>query len=213
LAEGLDVRCGRLAFALRTDAAGGWSLTLGDGATEALDAVILTCPIPQAVSLTVTASVIVPSVLRRTDYERTVALLAVLDGPSGVPEPGGVQHPDDTFSFIGDNKAKGVSDIPALTFHANAQWSLAWWERSVDEIHAELRRHAAPWLGTAAITASEIKRWRFATPEATWPDPCWVAAGASAPLVVAGDAFAGPRVEGAALSGLAAAAQLASMIS
>ena len=50
----------------------------------------------------------------------------------------------------------------------------------------------------------QVKRWRFATPRTIWPEPCWVASGTD-PLALAGDAFAGPRVEGAVLSGLAAA--------
>jgi predicted NAD/FAD-dependent oxidoreductase len=57
-----------------------------------------------------------------------------------------------------------------------------------------------------------VKRWRFATPQQIWPDRCWVAPASpgrtSGSLVLAGDAFAGPRIEGAALSGLAAAAAL-----
>jgi hypothetical protein len=63
-------------------------------------------------------------------------------------------------------------------------------------------------LGDAIIVESQLKRWRFATPQAIWPEPCWSALDAAAPLVLAGDAFAGPKVEGAALSGLAAAAAL-----
>jgi renalase len=56
---------------------------------------------------------------------------------------------------------------------------------------------------------SEYKKWRFATPRNIWPDACVVAGPdqelkAHAPLALAGDAFAGPKVEGAVLSGLAA---------
>ena len=48
-----------------------------------------------------------------------------------------------------------------------------------------------------------MKKWRFATPRTISPDPCWTSADGS--IIVAGDAFAGPRIEGAHNSGLAAA--------
>jgi predicted NAD/FAD-dependent oxidoreductase len=205
LATGLDVRTRTLAFALRATPTGAqWSLVIDDGTTEELDAAIITCPVPQARSLVLTGGVELPPELRRTDYDRTLALLTVLDRPGAVPPPGGVQDADETFGFVGDNEAKGVSAAPAITFHARAEWSLEWWDRPREKTHAELRHRAARWLGNAEIMVSEVKRWRFATPQAIWPDPCWVADG-FAPLVFAGDAFAGPRVEGAGLSGLAAA--------
>jgi predicted NAD/FAD-dependent oxidoreductase len=64
-----------------------------------------------------------------------------------------------------------------------------------------LIERAKPWLGRANIVESQVKRWRFATPATIWPDRCWH----TERLVLAGDAFGGPKVEGAALSGLAAA--------
>ena len=57
------------------------------------------------------------------------------------------------------------------------------------------------------MVASQLKRWRFATPRSIWPDAHWSPESTTS-LAVAGDAFAGPRVEGAALSGLSAAAAL-----
>jgi renalase len=207
LATGLTVCTDTFVFALRPGR-GRWALTIDDGSCEDLDAVVLTCPLPQSFSLSITAGVQVPATLRQTDYDRTLALLVVLDRPGAIPPPGGVQQPDETFSFIADNQAKGVSSVPAITFHANAAGSLGWWERPAADSHAELLRLAAPWLGDADDVASQTKRWRFATPQAIWPDRCWVADGAVAPLVLAGDAFAGPKVEGAVLSGLAAAAAL-----
>jgi hypothetical protein len=208
LANGLDVRTRTLVFAVRPNAAGGragWQIVIDDGTVEIVDAAVVTSPLAQSFSLLIDSGIELPSVLRGTEYDRTLALLAVLDGPPAVPAPGGVQDADATFSFIGDNQAKGVSPVPAVTLHANAEWSLAQWDRPLDDTHAVLRALADPWLGGASIVESQVKRWRFATPQAIWPDPCWVGDGAPAPLVLAGDAFAGPRVERAALSGLAAA--------
>ncbi|MGD9701923.1 MAG: NAD(P)/FAD-dependent oxidoreductase [Acidimicrobiia bacterium] len=213
LARGLDVRCGALVFAVRPDSPAGWSVGLDDGTAVAADALIVTCPLPQAYSLLVTAGVSLPRPLAEQDYDRTMALLAVLDGPSAVPVPGGLQHPDDVFSFVGDNRVKGISPVDAVTFHANARWSEAHWGDDHDEAHRLLREAAVPWLDGASIVESQVKRWRFATPRAPWPDRCWVATaadGAAAPLVLAGDAFGGAKIEGAALSGLAAAHAIAS---
>jgi len=205
LAAGLDVRCGHLAFGVHPGSSGGWSVAIDDGSALDADAVVLTCPIPQTMSLCVTAGVDVPQALWSIEYDRTLALLAVLDGPSAVAHPGGLQHPDEVFSFVGDNRAKGVSSVSALTLHANPDWSLAHWDDDPVALESALRAAAAPYAGDSAVLVAQVKRWRFATPRTTWPDPVWRAA-SSAPLVFAGDAFAGPRIEGAYCSGLAAAA-------
>lgn len=48
-----------------------------------------------------------------------------------------------------------------------------------------------------------MHRWLYAEPTRGLADP-WLFARDPAPIVFCGDAFGGPRVEGAALSGLAA---------
>jgi len=210
LAHDLDVRCPAMAFAVHPTAGAtpGWRVDLDDGSGIAADAVVLTCPLPQTNSLLVTSGVHPPDELARIEYDRTLALLAVLDRRGAVPAPGGVQQPGNSiFGFIGDNQAKGISEVPAITFHATAAWSEEWWDAAPAAIEAALRGAARPWLGEAEIVEAQVKRWRFATPRTVWPDPCWVAPSA-APLILAGDAFAGPRVEGAFLSGRAAAAAI-----
>jgi renalase len=207
LATGLDVRCGQLVFAIRP----AWEVVIDDGTVHPADAVVITCPLPQTFSLLFEVGVELPRSLFGDDYDRTLALLAVLDGPSGVPAPGGVQASElggTPFSFIGDNQAKGVSEVPAVTFHASPDWSATHWDDDPDVAHALLRDAAVPWLGDSRIVESQLKRWRFATPRTIWPDPCWVSDDGT--LVVAGDAFAGPKFEGAFESGLAAAAALSS---
>ncbi|MCU1361160.1 MAG: hypothetical protein JWN99_2449 [Ilumatobacteraceae bacterium] len=208
LAIGLDVRCGSLVFSLHRsqNPAHPWDVKLDDASVSAHDALIVTCPLPQTYSLLTTADVTMPEVLWRTDYDRTLALLAVLDARSAVPEPGGVQGAG-PFTFVGDNQMKGISDVPALTLHADPQWSAAHWNDDPAIAHQALLTLAAPFIGDARVIASQLKRWRFATPRSIWPDPHWSPAAAPS-LVVAGDAFAGPRMEGAALSGLSAAAAL-----
>jgi hypothetical protein len=210
LAEGLDVRCSSLVFAVRPGA-GCWEVGLDDASTFHADALVVTSPLPQAFSILVSSGVELPKELRETEYDRTLSILVALDRPGAVPFPGAAQNPDDVFGFIADNVAKGVSTAPGITFHANAAWSDAHWEDDPEATTAALLEHAKPWLGDATVLEVSPKRWRFATPRTIWPEPCWTHLEGAAPLVLAGDAFAGPRVEGAVLSGLAAAASLASL--
>jgi predicted NAD/FAD-dependent oxidoreductase len=218
LARDLDVRCTTLVFAIRPtpDPLGRpWTVAIDDGTSLDADAVVVTCPLPQAYALLVTSGVDLPDELLRTEYDRTIGLLAVLDRPGAVPAPGGVQRSTDgatdpagsIFSWIGDNTAKGISDIPALTFHADPQWSETHWDDTLSDLESALRDAAAPWLGDASIVAAQVKKWRFATPRTLWPEACWAGGTPTSPvgIVLAGDAFAGPRVEGAIKSGLAAA--------
>ncbi|MGI9644593.1 MAG: NAD(P)/FAD-dependent oxidoreductase [Ilumatobacteraceae bacterium] len=206
LAVGIDVRCSTMAFAVRaaeSQATHRWDVVIDDASRQSADVVIVTCPLPQAFALLVDTGIDLDEGPFRTDYDRTIGLLAVLDGPSAVPAAGGVQVGDATFSFVADNFAKGVSEIPALTLHANPEWSEEHWSDDDQVLLERLEREAQPWLGTANIVERELKKWRFATPRQVVSDPCW--RNDDGTIILAGDAFAGPRVEGAHNSGLAAA--------
>jgi renalase len=212
LARGLDVRCPTLAFTVRRRR-GGWTV-VDDTATEHDgDAVVLTTPVPQAFSFLVTAELETPDGIRALTYEPTLTLLAVLDGPAALPGPGALQEPDETFGFVADNRVKGVSPVPALTAHVRGGPSRAWWDDDPTVVRDRLLEAVRPYLGGASVLEAQLKRWRYATPESTWPEPCAVVESGPGPLVLAGDAFGGPRVEGAALSGLAAADALLTRLS
>lgn len=202
----LDVECGTLAFAV-VPRSHGWTVQIDDGRTYDCDEVVVTCPVPQAYALLHSGDIELPESVRSIDYERTLGLLVTLDGDASVlPPPGGVQNPDDVFSFVGDNRAKGISPRSALTFHAHPQWSAAHFDDDHDSVTELLLDAARRHLGGADVTTVQLKKWRFATPMTTFPERCWVEP--SGTLALAGDAFAGPRVEGAVLSGLAAAEAL-----
>jgi len=201
LADGLDVSCSTMAFAVRRAAP--WAVVVDDGSQRAADAVIITTPLPQAFALLADAAVELDESLMRTESDRTIALLASLDRPPGIGAPGGLQAPSDHVNFVADNMAKGVSAEPAITLHASAAWSETHWELDNDRLLSMLVQLAARWLGDAEVVEAHVKKWRFATPRTIWPDPCWVSRDGR--IVLAGDAFDGPRVEGAHNSGLAAA--------
>lgn len=208
LAAGLDCRPNRLVFTLRRQEEG-WDVVIDDGTAIAADAVVLTAPVVQSWALLVQSEALdVPEELFRCEYHRTIGLLTVLDRPSKVPDPGGVQlDPADAaapFGFVGDNQAKGVSPVPAVTFHATQPWSREHWDDDADTLRTALLQRAAPFVGGAEVLDAQVKKWRFAGPVTPWPEPCWV--DEEHRVVLAGDLFAGPKVEGAFNSGVAAAA-------
>jgi predicted NAD/FAD-dependent oxidoreductase len=206
LATGLECRLEQFVFACRPTE-DGWEVVIDDGTVHEADALVLTCPVPQSWSLLVQAQLGVPEALFRRQYHRTIGLLTLLDGPSAVPGPGGVQFdPADAsepFGFLADNAMKGISAEPAVTFHATQPWSLDHWDDDADTLRSLLLERARPWLGDANVIEAQVKKWRFAGPVEPWPDPCWV--DEEHRLVLAGDLFAGPKVEGAYQSGVAAA--------
>jgi predicted NAD/FAD-dependent oxidoreductase len=212
LAGDITVHTRRLVFTLRRQEQG-WNVVVDDGAVFHADAVILTCPAVQSWSLLVETDLSVPEELYRREYHRTLGLLVTLDAPSAVPAPGGVQFDpadaDSPFGFIGDNQAKGISPVPAVTFHATQPWSTEHWDDDIDELRHRLVERAAPWIGDAGIIDAQVKKWRFAGPVTPWPDACW--ADEELGVIMAGDLFAGPKVEGAFNSGVAAAAAVRSL--
>lgn len=206
LASGLDVRQSThvASVALLGD---GWEVTWAAGhgtpaGSATADLVVLTCPVPQSAAL-LDGAAEVPDVA----YDPTLSLVVALDGPPAVPAPGGVQlDRDPVWSWVGDNRAKGTSSVPVVTLHTTAAVAAARWDDDRDALTADLMAAAGPWLGGSRVVDLRLHRWRYATPVRPWPERFLeVAPGA----FLAGDAFGGPRVEGAYLSGRAVAAAVA----
>jgi hypothetical protein len=206
LALGLDLHLEMPVVALRR-ADDCWRAETTTGRTFTTGAVVLTPPVPQSLAMLDAGGIVLAPEMRTRlaaiEYARCLAVMAVLDGPSCIPPPGGLAPADGPIAWIADNALKGISAEPAVTIHATHAFSLKHWERDRQESGRALLDAAAPWLG-AGIRTFQVHGWRYSKPMQVDEEPC-VVVSQSPPLVLAGDAFAGPRVEGAALSGWAAA--------
>jgi len=179
------------------------------------DHAVVTAPIPQMMELFDNGNVQLPAeldaLLRQTSYFATLALLAVVEGEFAVDEPGGMQLSEGPFTFIADNHRKGISPVRALTFHAEHDYSMRRFDDDESEVHDELLSLAAPWIGSATVLDSQLKKWRYAGPVKPLAERTYVIDSGGSSIALAGDAFGGPKVEGAFNSGLAAAQALISL--
>ena len=134
-------------------------------------------------------------------------MLAVLDGPTLLPPPGAVDPADGPVDWVADNRRKGVSAAPAVTIHATSAIGRQQWDGDDQTVIAALL--AAAHLGCDPLPGgTQVQRWRYARPITVHPARC-LAAHEQPQLLLAGDAFGGAKVEGAVLSGKAAAELLA----
>ena len=192
---------------------GGWQLRLDSGTDVRADDLIVTTPVPQALELLSKGDVEVDSehraALEAIEYKPTIAALVTLDAAPNIAPPGGVQQTEDNiFTFIADNQQKGISAEPAVTFHLNGSLSKARWDDDPELVLADVLIEAAPWLGDTQVLEAQLKKWKYAGPLQPHPARCVIAADSPGALILAGDAFGGPKVEGAFNSGLAAARAL-----
>ena len=205
LALGLDVRLGQRVTTVEAYESR-WMLTTEQGTKFTADALLLTAPVPQSVALLNAGAMQLPSGLRQAldaiQYDPCIALM-VQPSICHLPAPGGMQLSEGPIVWIGDNRQKRISPEAAVTIHATAEFSRKHWGSDDREIVSLLMSAAAPWV-SEPISDVHVHRWRYARPSALHPDRC-LAISEPLPLAFAGDAFGEPRVEGAALSGMAAA--------
>ncbi len=184
-----------------------WLAIFENGETIAANAVLLTAPVPQSLALLDAGGVVLEASKREqleaVEYEPCMAVMAVLKGESKIPQPGFLRLDSGPIAWIADNQAKGISAASAVTIHAAPAFSLEHWDDDRQVVGQHLLEVAAPWLGSE-VAEFQVHAWRYAQPRHAQDHPCLIL-NQSPPLLIAGDAFGGPRVEGAALSGWAAA--------
>lgn len=191
-----------------------WVARSESGALYRADYLVVTAPAPRAINLLETTGLDYAGKseagLKNIRYSKGLATLAILDGPSKLPDKGLIQLFQSPLALIADNQVKGISpEVHAVTIHADADFAETHWD-SVDEVRGPLMLEAAePWLGNKVLEFN-CHRWGFTTPLNPWNELHFT--NPSIRLTLAGDSFGGARIEGAALSGLAAADAVAKLV-
>lgn len=189
----------------------GWILQDQDGELYLGQSLIMTPPIPQTLKILDEGATLLPredmDVLERIEYLPSLTVMFWVEGRVTLPQPGAVQRRDSSshIVWIADNAQKGISpEATIITMQASEAYSSQMWTASDERILKAFQTNLQIYLGQKAeIKEAQVKRWRYARPASTYDQRCFVADNTPS-LILAGDAFGGPRVEGAVLSGLMA---------
>lgn len=190
-----------------------WQVSTVDGQAYATQTLILTPPVPQSLALLDAGGATLTNedrtALERIVYAPCLCGLFWLEGDIGLPEPGAIQRPGTDLAWIADNQQKGISPAATvITVHAGPTYSSLHVDTPDAELLATFQASLQPFMqGKVLLHEAQLKRWRYALPTVTHPARYLRAHGVPA-LYFGGDAFGGPRVEGAALSGLAMGAAI-----
>ena len=111
------------------------------------------------------------------------------------------------------NRSTSPMNAEHLVLHAGHKWTKENWERSADEVAQELL--ATFWQDSGVPPQSPLHlkahRWKFALPVDPPSERCFF--DAESGIAACGDWAGGPRVEGAFLSGMAAAGRILGSLS
>ncbi|MEL6441779.1 MAG: FAD-dependent oxidoreductase [Cyanobacteria bacterium J06621_8] len=208
LAKDLDIRTQTRIVDLQWSS-GQWIANSHQGDSFQGDTLLVTAPVPQSLELLNNSDIKIPlemqTNLEKLAYHRCIAVLAFLDKPSQIPETGGLRLDREPLAWIGCNYKKGISpEAYAVTLHASSEFSLANWDADRDIVAQQLIDVAQHWLGSKVVKY-QVHGWKFSQPITSYGQP-YAVLKKPGTLVLAGDTFSSQKnLEGAVLSGLAAA--------
>lgn len=173
----------------------------------AFDAVVLAAPAPQAAALAVGLAPTLADKIGSVRFAPCWAVMLDFDAPLAVDFDGAFIE-DPAISWMARNSSKPERPPrECWVLHATGAWSEAQLESDPETVKSALLTAFADRLAIRLPAGNcSLHRWAYALPLNPLADPClWDPA---ANLGACGDWCAGPRVEGAYLSGLAMARRL-----
>ena len=184
-----------------------WTLTCEDGKSFHTRRLIVTSPPPQGTDLLAEAAPEAAAFLRGIAMDPCLALAAQFPRRS-IPWHG-IQSHDATISWIGHDSSKRPDlhhDRTIIMVHAAPTFSHAQYGESEDKIREALLARASEMSGEDLRLPESVflQRWRYAMPAHPPEGSPALSFDRPAPLILAGESFAGGKIEGAWLSGRAA---------
>jgi renalase len=191
---------------------GRWRIQLDDGSVVVANAAVVTPPPKQTAALLESAAPELAANAAAVPMAPCWAAMATFDAPVDAAFDGAFVR-SGSLSWVARNSSKPERPTAECwVLHGSPEWSKAHLEDHPDEAARALVaafRDLAPEIGSGAEPSGlQAHRWRYALPPEPAPERCL--ADADRRLVAAGDWCGGPRVEGAWLSGRAAAERVLS---
>jgi predicted NAD/FAD-dependent oxidoreductase len=193
-----------------------------DGFTVKARNLVITAPAPQALELIATIGdghsfASIKQTLTSIVYDPCVALMGFFAAEELPLTELPIQSPTEVICFLADNHSKGLATSKAaLTVHLAPEASRGMFTAH-DAVIADFICHQLKQLfGLKKVSRPstfDVQRWRYASPQTTLNEPYleWQHGGKKGPRILfAGEAFGGPKIEGAFLSGHAAANRICS---
>jgi len=192
----------------------GWRLVADDGADlGTFDAVVVSAPAPQTAALLETAAPGMAARASRVPMSPCWAVMAAFAEPIDLPFDGAFVRSGPLAWVARDSSKPGrQGGADSWVLHANPEWSKRHLDDSPAAVEAALLNAFRETVGKEVPWPVHLDahRWRFALSEDCLTAPCVVEPNLA--IVACGDWCGGPRIEGAVLSGLAAAREVLAWI-
>ncbi len=190
---------------------GVWTLAGEEGCEFRARRLLVTCPPPQGAVLLESAAPEAAALLRGITMEPCLAVAARF--PRRDIGWQGIQSDEATVSWIGHDTSKRPELHPGtsiMVVHASPKFSRQHYEAAEPGVITMLLARASEISGTELRDPEAVflQRWRYAQAEAPRDGGHAFSFHGPAPLVLAGECFAGGKIEGAWLSGVAAGEML-----
>jgi renalase len=197
MASGVDVRVNEKVILIENNI-----VKTESGNSYLFDNLIVAIPIPQVIDLfqnsNITFSEKDKTVLDSIHYEPCIAVMAVLKEQTQIPS-GGIILENQPVAWIADNFQKGITEIPTVTLHANAEFSEKYFEDDLKRVGEEMLSSVNQYVKPENILSFQTHRWKFSNATKRYSEPFYQIENQS--IYLGGDGFGIGNVEGAFLSG------------